>query len=161
MFHSHITENLVGNNAKIAVIPGGLTSMLQPLDVSLNKSFTDCMCQQWNMWMTNGEKSFTKGGLMCAASLDVLCDFMIKLWENVKSETVIKSFKKCRISNAMDSTEDYFLWNTDDEAEIDLSMEWNPYHELINNESEDVLQEQFASDDDCEDFKLTCDYFIL
>jgi hypothetical protein len=34
-------------------------------------------------------------------SLDVLCDFVIKSWEKVKVETVIKSFKKCDISNDM------------------------------------------------------------
>jgi hypothetical protein len=41
--------------------------------------------------------------------------------------TVIKSFKKCDISNAMDGTEDNLLWDTDDEAETDLlDSEWDP-----------------------------------
>ena len=51
---------------------------------------------------------------MRVASLDALCDFVIKSWEKVKMETVIKSFKKCGISNAMDGTEDDLLWDTDD-----------------------------------------------
>ncbi|KAG8228531.1 hypothetical protein J437_LFUL008988 [Ladona fulva] len=41
--HSYVTENtknrLAQNNVMIAVIPGGLTSILQPLDISLNKPF--------------------------------------------------------------------------------------------------------------------------
>lgn len=157
MFRSHVTEStknrLAQNNTKIAVIPGGLTSMLQPLDVSLNKPFKDHMREQWNNWMMSGEKSYTKGGAMGAASLDVLCDFVIKSWEKVKVETVIKSFKKCGISNAMDGTEDDLLWDTDDEGETDsLDTEWDPYDELLNNEGEDVLKELFADDDECEDF---------
>ena len=39
------------------------------------------------------EKSFTKGGALCAASLDVLCEFVIKAWVNVKTESVVKSLK--------------------------------------------------------------------
>ena len=42
-----------------------------------------------------------------------------KEWEKVKVETVIKSFKKCGISNAMDRTEDDLLWDTDDDEEIE------------------------------------------
>ena len=30
--------------------------------------------------------------------------------------------------------------------------EWDPYDELFNDKSEDVLEELFALDDDCEDF---------
>ena len=82
MFQSHLTDNskthLACNNSNIAVIPGGLTSVLQPLNVSLNKPFKCNVREQWNEWMMNGEKSFTKNGAMRSASLDVLCEFVIK-----------------------------------------------------------------------------------
>jgi hypothetical protein len=118
IFHSHVAENiknvLARNNTEIVVITGGLTSVLQPLDVCLNKPFKDHMCEHWNNWMMSGEKSYKKGGAMHAASLDVLCDFVIKSWEKVKVETMIISFKKCGIFNALDGTKDDFLWDTDD-----------------------------------------------
>ena len=45
MFRSHATENskagLSRRNTDIAAIPGGLISLLQPLDVSLSKPFKD------------------------------------------------------------------------------------------------------------------------
>jgi hypothetical protein len=66
---------------------------------------------------------------------------------------VIKSFKECSISNSMDDTEDDFLWNTDDEVETNLpDTEWDPYDDAVNSESQDVLDELFASDDECDDF---------
>ena len=150
MFRSHITENskarLSRTNMDIAVIPGGLTSLLQPLDVSLNKPFKGNVREEWNNWMLNGEKSFTKGGTMRAASLDVLCEFVIKAWGNVKKESVVKSFKKCGISNAMDGTEDELLYESEDEAEVDSpDSDWDPYDETVND---DVYDELFASDDD-------------
>ena len=150
MFRSHITENskarLSRTNTDIAVIPGGLTSLLQPLDVSLNKPFKGNVREEWNNWMLNGEKSFTKGGTMRAASLDVLCEFVIKAWGNVKKESVVKSFKKCGISNAIDGTEDELLYESEDEFEVDSpDSDWDPYDETVND---DVYDELFASDDD-------------
>ena len=51
MFRAYLTEN-VKNEASalktdLAVIPGGLTSVLQPLDVGLNKPFKDRLKQGW------------------------------------------------------------------------------------------------------------------
>ncbi|KAG7170740.1 hypothetical protein Hamer_G013600 [Homarus americanus] len=85
---------------------------------------------------------------MRAASLDVLCDFVIKAWDKVR-ETEIKSFKKCGISNAMDGTEDYLLWDTDDAADAP-DLDWDPYDDNVNNETQDVYDELFASDDSSE-----------
>ena len=154
MFRSHITKNskdrLSRHNTEIAVIPGGLTSLLQPLDVSLNKPFKDYVREEWNNWMQNEEKSFTKGGSMRAASLDVLCEMVIKSWDKVKTESVVKSFKKCGISNAMDGTEDDLLYESEDEEEVDSpDPTWDPYDETVND---DVYDELFVSDDDDDSF---------
>lgn len=46
-----------------AVIPGSLTSVVQPHDVCLNKPFKDTMKDQWSNWMIEGEKRpLQKGG---------------------------------------------------------------------------------------------------
>ena len=49
-------------NTDIAIILGGLTSVLQPLDVCLNKPFKDQLREKWGMWMARGEYELTKGG---------------------------------------------------------------------------------------------------
>lgn len=44
----------------------------------LNKHFKDTMCEEWNDWMLNGEKSCTKDGAMHSDLLHMLFDFVIK-----------------------------------------------------------------------------------
>ena len=39
------------SNMSGAVIPGGCTSLVQPLDVSINKPFKCAMRKQWKDWM--------------------------------------------------------------------------------------------------------------
>lgn len=47
---AHLTTSTKNRLARIntdaAVIPGGLTSLVQPLDVCLNKPFKDCIREQ-------------------------------------------------------------------------------------------------------------------
>ncbi|GFS53788.1 hypothetical protein TNCV_731621 [Trichonephila clavipes] len=49
---SHLTDNtkklLTECNTDIAVIPGELTSLVQPLDVRINKPFKQSLKRQWN-----------------------------------------------------------------------------------------------------------------
>ena len=122
-FRSHLMESVVANvreqNTDIAVIPGGLTSLVQPLDVSINKLFKDMMRKEWNEWMIGGEKTYTKGGSMRAATMPEVCQWIIDSWNKVKVETIQKAFKKCGISNALDGTEDDELWDDMDEEAAD------------------------------------------
>uniref|UniRef100_A0A5S6QHM3 DDE-1 domain-containing protein n=1 Tax=Trichuris muris TaxID=70415 RepID=A0A5S6QHM3_TRIMR len=84
-FGSHITEATTSHlnrcDTKAAVIPGGLTSIFQPLDVSLHKPLKDHVRQEWNKWMLNGQKSYTVGGFMRAPSLELLCQFVVNAWD--------------------------------------------------------------------------------
>jgi len=50
-FKAHVTESTKRLATKLkthlAVIPGGLTSQLQPLDISVNKPFKGFMHEEW------------------------------------------------------------------------------------------------------------------
>ena len=65
-FEDHVTDTVKASfkreNIELAVIPGGLTSLLQPLDVSLNKAFKDGVRKQWMQWMADGIHEFTTTG---------------------------------------------------------------------------------------------------
>ena len=65
-FRAHKTDKVkdVLKNLKTsqAMIPGGLTSVLQPLDVVLNKPFKDRLKKKWLAWMSlEDDKPVTKG----------------------------------------------------------------------------------------------------
>ena len=65
-FRGHLTDGVksYAKKCKIdqAVIPGGLTGILQPLDVVINKPFKDRLRQLWQDWMINGKHQFKASG---------------------------------------------------------------------------------------------------
>ena len=100
-FSCHITDKIKKlmrqHKTDLGVIPDGLTSQLQPLDVYLNKSFIDHTRADWNKWMVDGEKSFTKGGNMRAPDLTVVASWVKHAWEQIPESMVKRSFKCCGI----------------------------------------------------------------
>lgn len=153
-FRSHIMKNVIDDvrsyNTDIAVIPSGLTSVLQPIDVGINKPFKDMMRIQWNNWLCDGEKTYTEGGGVRAPPLPMISEWIINSWNEIKIDTVVKSFKKCGISNALDGTEDDYLWNDRDEEDVeDLQPvgseddDEDPYDDIIH---QDDCEAFFAGD---------------
>ena len=72
-FTGHIDEDVRKNLKKkhqmtTAVIPGGLTKKLQPLDISVNCAFKSRMRDRWEQWMTAGIHTFTESGKMHRAT---------------------------------------------------------------------------------------------
>ena len=107
-FSAHLVDRVKtslkrDHNTTTAVIPGGLTSIVQLLDVCLNKPFKDRLHEKWCQWMMDGEKTYTKGGNIRAASLEEVCRWVIESWEAIGND-MKRSFKKCGISNALDGT---------------------------------------------------------
>ena len=56
-FKAHVAQNAkaiavdLDFKTQLAVIPGGLTSQLLPLDASVNKPFKVLMKKEWTPWM--------------------------------------------------------------------------------------------------------------
>lgn len=88
---------------------------------------------------------------MRAPQLDVLRQFVIKAWNDIDAQTVIKSFKKCGISNSLDGMEDEYLWQDEEEAEAEATSsdtELDPYDDCLATVSQDVIDELLISDDE-------------
>lgn len=86
-----------------------------------------------------------------------MCKFVIKAWNDTDAETVIKSFKKCGLSNSLDGMENDYLWQDEEEAEAETTpsdTEFNPYDDGLTNVSQDVIDVVLTiSDDEQEDFE--------
>lgn len=109
----------------IAVIPGGLTSLLRPLEVSINKPFKDNVRRLYMEWMADGDHDLTPAGKIRRPSIDMLCCSILEAWSQIPSNMIVRSFKKIGISSSLDCTEDYALWADDDDvaAANDISEE--------------------------------------
>uniref|UniRef100_A0A6B0UZR7 Putative pogo transposable element n=1 Tax=Ixodes ricinus TaxID=34613 RepID=A0A6B0UZR7_IXORI len=117
-FRGHLIDSvrrkLKELRTKIAVTPGGPTSVLQPLDVSLNKPFKDNVRRLYTEWMAAGNYVLTPGGKIKRPSIEMLCEWILEAWKMIPAEIIVKSFKKTGISNRLDGTEDHLLCDHDD-----------------------------------------------
>lgn len=121
VFEAHVTDSVKAafrrENTDLAVIPGGLTSLLQPLDVCLNKPFKDRVKEIWMKWMAEGVHQFTAGGRQKKPSEELICSWIAQAWQSIPEEMIVRSFLKCGISNNLDGTEDETTYEeSDDES---------------------------------------------
>ena len=97
-FKAHVTESTkrLATELKthLAVIPGGLTSQLQPLDISVNKPFKGFMHEEWTKWIEAPTHHITPTGRVKWPSISNICEWVKNSWQRVKSETIVKSYKK-------------------------------------------------------------------
>ena len=67
--------------------------------------------------MQSAGTDLTPTGRIKKACIAQVCDWILRLWNSVKKEVVVKSFKKCGISNAVDGTEDVEIYR-DEESDF-------------------------------------------
>lgn len=120
-FKGHTTgasKALIANNqCDLVVIPGGMTSQLQSLDVCLNKPVKDNVRKYHCEWMEQGEQALTPTGRLKRASLSQLARWIRDAWLAIPDDMVVRAFKKCGISSDLNGTEDDMLWeDSDNEA---------------------------------------------
>ncbi|GES90224.1 pogo transposable element with KRAB domain [Rhizophagus clarus] len=126
-----------------SVIPGGLTSLCQPLDVAINKPFKANLRKEWHLWMAAGGAGQTNKGNLRRAKFSDVCAWMKRSWDGISDEIIIDSFKTCGISNALDEVEDF------DNEIIDISdddLEDGINDNLEHDVSDDNLEDDISCD---------------
>ncbi|CAG8555441.1 5815_t:CDS:2, partial [Scutellospora calospora] len=83
------------NGYNLAVIPGGLTSICQPLDIAINKPFKDHLRKEWYIWMSKGGAGKTTKGNLRHARISDVCRWIKNSWKNISTEIIIRSFEYC------------------------------------------------------------------
>lgn len=92
-----VKEKCKKMSTTLAVIPGGLTKVLQPLDLVVNRIFKNSMRKQWEDWMQNGLHSFTKSGHMRRATYVEIVQWVSEAWKMVKDDNIISSFRAAQL----------------------------------------------------------------
>ena len=78
---SNLTDKVqkqIKKYSKIAVTPEGFTKLLQPLGISVNKSFKNNLKIFWEDWIINGYHTFIKGGNMGRIFYIKVCHWIMK-----------------------------------------------------------------------------------
>lgn len=103
-FRGHCTDavkaRLADNGTDLVVIPGGMTSMLQPLDVCINKPFKAHVKRLYAQWMADGLTPLRRRDACRRPDIALLCQWIVDAWGMIPADMVRKSFKKCAISNS-------------------------------------------------------------
>jgi hypothetical protein len=105
-FNGHLGDDtkriLKKMKTDLAVIPGGLISALQVLDVSVNKPFKDVRKlhsmdgRRWTYMTPTGK---------IRSSIEMMCEWVVRAWDTVSPEVIMKSFLKTGIPNVLDGSE--------------------------------------------------------
>ena len=65
-FKGHLTDSVKSQlrkmNTELVVIPGGMISVLHPMDVSINKPFKDRLRQQYLTWISDPARELRETG---------------------------------------------------------------------------------------------------
>ena len=85
-------------NTDVSVIPEGLTSHLQPADVSWNKPFKTAYKEKSSQWMATGPKTYTAAGNVRAPSKALCLQWAKECWEALPAKIIQKSSRACGIS---------------------------------------------------------------
>ena len=108
-FQAHLTDEVKADlnpwKIDVAVIPGGLTPVLQPPDKCFNKPFKDNVRRKYLAWMISSPFDYTLAGKKKAPSRNLVLRWVYETWREIPVEMVNKSFKTCGISNSLDGTE--------------------------------------------------------
>jgi hypothetical protein len=108
-FRDHLNEDvkkkLQRGRTDMVVIPGGVTSILQPLD----KPFKESLRRFYGELMAEGNHRYARWKNK-AATLETMCSWILRVWDCILSDVIVKMLKKAGISNALDGTEDDVIW---------------------------------------------------
>ena len=72
------------------------------------------MDEEWTKWIEAPTHHATPTGRVKRPSISNVCEWVKNSWQWVKSETIVKSFKRCGISSALDGSKDDVLYEGSD-----------------------------------------------
>ncbi|MCG8431977.1 MAG: hypothetical protein MJA29_12505 [Candidatus Omnitrophica bacterium] len=142
-----VKEHLKRKNSKIGIIPGGLTKLLQPLDISVNRSFKQHVRMSWEQWMCDGEHSFTKTGRQRRASYALVAEWIVDAWKKVPISAIVNGFRKSEMLPPDMPLPELDENDSDGEDDVDDSN-----MDTITPELAELFAELFNDDTEDEDF---------
>ncbi|CAI7827898.1 unnamed protein product [Closterium sp. NIES-54] len=114
-YRGHLTKEVKARFAALTIVPAvilaGCTADVQPLDVSVNKSFKESVRQQYQSWFeADGMNTLTPADERGhKPPSEVVLKWISWAWKAVPADLIKISFLTCGISNAFDGSEDHLV----------------------------------------------------
>jgi hypothetical protein len=89
---------LMKHNAKSVIIPGGDTSILQPLDVSVNRSFKAKMRKSYAEWSKEQSPPKTVSGKSYQIDYNRLLEHVQTSWNSITADTIRNGWRQCGLT---------------------------------------------------------------
>ena len=132
-------------NAEVVLIPGGCTSLAQPMNKCVNKPFKEAIRQSWEKWMRK-PRGLTKMGNLKQPTWPDVINWVSKAWREIRVGLLWKSFLVCGISNALNGSQDDHV--CDKVPIVDASSIDAP-----DNDNEDDIEDEDADVEDFDPFE--------
>ena len=114
-FKGHLTDELESmlrkSNIITAVIPGGCTSKIQPLDVCINKPYKNNFRASWMSYMQESVSHLENGERLQPPSKQQVVNWVVAANQHIGGNPVMikKSFLVCGVSNALDGSQNHII----------------------------------------------------
>ena len=103
---SHISkkvkEYLHARKILFAVIPGGLTGLMQPADVCWFKNVKDSISREIDNWKSSGEFEHTRSGRVKPPTNAMMSSWLSRGWNSLEASYVAQSFQTCFLADICD-----------------------------------------------------------
>ena len=155
-YKPHQTEDSIKKvndscNSDVIIIPGGCTSIVQPMDRCINRPFKEYMRASWQEWMRQDRAKTKKGNLKQPSRQDAI-NWVSKAWDSIKLETLTHSFLVCGISNALDGSQDDLVSDDLPSVEMESEDEESEKNDEENGEEDEEVDvhevDPFSDDSD-------------
>ncbi|CAG8799192.1 2542_t:CDS:2, partial [Gigaspora rosea] len=101
-------------------------------------------------WISNGGNGLTEKGNLKRADLNTVCRWVLNAWEDISKDIIIRSFKKCGISNYLSGSEDHLIYESDEDSEekdSDKNDEDSDENDKDSDEYEDENSDETRDED--------------
>ena len=103
-YAAHVVPSVLSSfqrhyNTKCGIVPGGMTPLLQGIDVHINKPLKDKLKTLYKTFMRSKEVEYTRGGNKKGPSYQMLVDWCSSAWSELDPELIKRSFSQTGVSN--------------------------------------------------------------
>ena len=143
----HISEKvkafLHSKGILFAVIPGGLTGLLQPCDVSWFKPLKSSLAELIDQWKSGTDHSVTVHGNIKPPTIENMSNWFSIAWDRIGQDTIVRSVDRCFLGDSL------FLHIAQHDiygrlfrhavADLTSNIEVGANHEVVSEESDPDL----------------------